>query len=51
MGFTTVNIIKTVTLCNEYSYGTEKKKTTKTKKKYNMKIMLYNGVADSISSF
>ena len=51
MGFTTVTMIKTDTLCNENNYGTEKKKKKKKKKKknenkekYNMK---YHDVADS----
>ena len=43
MGFITVNMIKTGTLYNENNNRKEKRETRN--------IMLYNGVADSVSSF
>ena len=49
MGFSTVNMTKMETLCNENNYGT--KRTMRTRKSITQNIMLYNGIADSISSF
>ena len=46
MGFSTVNMTKMETLCNENNYGTKR-----TRKSITQNIMLYNGIADSISSF